>query len=133
MKVLYQPTLRNSQLGLLQNFHLGTFISVRFSLFFNFPILEIEMSSLIAIGFKSELSVILGNFPRNEWSQYETMEQNFLTNNIGEGMNNRLINRYKSHPLSNCNIHSFYLLGFEHQSLLFTGCLLFFRQRFRHF
>ena len=36
-----------------------------------------------------------GSFPPQEWNQYDDLEQNFLTNNVIEGMNFRLISRFK--------------------------------------
>ena len=37
--------------------------------------------------------VCLGQHPPQEWNQYEDLELNFLTNNVIEGMNFRLITR----------------------------------------
>lgn len=36
-----------------------------------------------------------GSFPPQEWNQYQELEMNFLTNNVIEGMNFRLISRWK--------------------------------------
>ena len=44
------------------------------------------------------LFVCLGQHPPEEWNQYEDLELNFLTNNVIEGMNYRLISRYKLPP-----------------------------------
>ena len=35
----------------------------------------------------------VGIFPREEWNMWNTLEDNFLTNNICEGTNNQLFNR----------------------------------------
>ena len=54
------------------------------------PPLSNKLKQIVLI---SDIFICQGSHPPEEWNQYDHLEDNFLTNNIMEGMNLRLITR----------------------------------------